>query len=444
MSDEHDAERTFQPTPKRLEQAREKGQVARSRELATAAVALSGAIALWWVGPELYRNCLRVFRTGLGFEREAAIDPDRMLAGLSTLSMDMLVAIAPLLGLVLVLGVGLLTGLSAVAALIAFDLAVIATALVLLFFFSKFYLLLRRAGEARRRPKELLTFSLPVYASDLLGSAGPQIRTLALGALETTASVGVFAVATQVNTVGQLFHSSFVMASMPIVSELHGQGAREQMKRFYQTVTKWTFTLNLPLFLIITLFPGPILSIFGESYVGGATALTILAWANLINTGTGICGVVIDMTGNTRLKLLNTVVTLLLTVGLSLWLIPQWGVNGAAVATLAAIAALNLLRLGQVYHLFRMLPYRRDFFKPVVAGLAAWAAVLALVHLWPVESDLIQLAVGIVVLFALYTGMLVLLRLSAEDRMVLQAFARRFTRGKPSRSRVPEDWQGWK
>jgi flagellar biosynthetic protein FlhB len=106
MSDEHDAERTFQPTPKRLEQAREKGQVARSRELATAAVALSGAIALWWVGPELYRNCLRVFRTGLGFGRETAIDPDRMLTGLSTLSMDMLVAIAPLLGLVLVATLG--------------------------------------------------------------------------------------------------------------------------------------------------------------------------------------------------------------------------------------------------------------------------------------------------------------------------------------------------
>ena len=106
MSDEHDAERTFQPTPKRLEQAREKGQVARSRELATAAVALSGAIALWWVGPELYRNCLRVFRTGLGFGRETAIDPDRMLAGLSTLSMDMLIAIAPLLGLVLVATLG--------------------------------------------------------------------------------------------------------------------------------------------------------------------------------------------------------------------------------------------------------------------------------------------------------------------------------------------------
>jgi len=106
MADEHDAERTFQPTPQRLEQAREKGQIPRSRELATAAVALSGAVALWWVGPELYRRCLGVFRSGLAFDREAAVDPDRMLAGLSVLSLDMLIAIAPLLGLVLVATLG--------------------------------------------------------------------------------------------------------------------------------------------------------------------------------------------------------------------------------------------------------------------------------------------------------------------------------------------------
>ena len=106
MADEQDAERTFQPTPKRLEQAREKGQIPRSRELATAAVALSGAVALWWVGPELYRRCLGVFRSGLAFDREAAVDPDRMLAGLSVLSLDMLIAIAPLLGLVLVATLG--------------------------------------------------------------------------------------------------------------------------------------------------------------------------------------------------------------------------------------------------------------------------------------------------------------------------------------------------
>ncbi|MBK8687347.1 MAG: flagellar type III secretion system protein FlhB [Betaproteobacteria bacterium] len=106
MAEEQDAERTFQPTPKRLEQAREKGQIPRSRELATAAVALSGAMALWWMGPELYRRCLGVFRSGLAFDRARAVEPDRMLAGLSGLSVDMLLAISPLLAMVLVATLG--------------------------------------------------------------------------------------------------------------------------------------------------------------------------------------------------------------------------------------------------------------------------------------------------------------------------------------------------
>lgn len=106
MAEEQDAERTFQPTPKRLEQAREKGQIPRSRELATAAVALSGAMALWWMGPDLYQRCLGVFRSGLAFDRAGAVEPDRMLAGLSGLSVDMLLAISPLLAMVLVATLG--------------------------------------------------------------------------------------------------------------------------------------------------------------------------------------------------------------------------------------------------------------------------------------------------------------------------------------------------
>jgi flagellar biosynthetic protein FlhB len=106
MAENNDAERTFQPTPKRLEQARDKGQVARSRELATAAIALAGAISLWWVGPELFRRCLGVFRMGLALDHSAATAPDRMLLGLSSLSADMLLAIAPLLGMVLIATLG--------------------------------------------------------------------------------------------------------------------------------------------------------------------------------------------------------------------------------------------------------------------------------------------------------------------------------------------------
>ena len=46
MAEEDGQERTEEPTPRRLEQAREKGQIPRSRELSTALLTLGGSVAL--------------------------------------------------------------------------------------------------------------------------------------------------------------------------------------------------------------------------------------------------------------------------------------------------------------------------------------------------------------------------------------------------------------
>ena len=48
MADQDDADKTEQPTPKRLREAREKGQVPRSRELSAAAVVAAAGLAMYW------------------------------------------------------------------------------------------------------------------------------------------------------------------------------------------------------------------------------------------------------------------------------------------------------------------------------------------------------------------------------------------------------------
>jgi len=106
-------------------------------------------------------------------------------------------------------------------------------------------------------------------------------------------------------------------------------------------------------------------------------------------------------------------------VGLNVLLIPRWGMVGAATASLAAVAINNLLRLIEVYILFRLLPYNVSFLKPVTAGLAALAAALALGRLLPAEASLLYAAVNVIILLAAYVGAILLLGLSEEDRSVL-------------------------
>ena len=98
MAEDSDLERTEEPTGRRLEQAREEGQVPHSRELSSFLVLLSAAAVLWVFGAWAVRQLERVMRKGLSFGVEdlRGASPsfgERMLDS----SLDALLALSPLL-----------------------------------------------------------------------------------------------------------------------------------------------------------------------------------------------------------------------------------------------------------------------------------------------------------------------------------------------------------
>lgn len=102
MAEESDLEKTEQPSPRRLEKAREEGQVARSREWVTFALLASGAAALWGTSGLLDAHVGAAFRHGLQFERAAAFDPAFMLASAQAMGLEALAGIAPVLAVLAV------------------------------------------------------------------------------------------------------------------------------------------------------------------------------------------------------------------------------------------------------------------------------------------------------------------------------------------------------
>lgn len=98
MADESssDEEKTEEPTPRRLEKAREEGQVARSRELSTFMMLIAGVAGLWSMGTLLYGQLGLMMEQALLFDRGIAFDSARMLAHLWLLGSNILVALVPL------------------------------------------------------------------------------------------------------------------------------------------------------------------------------------------------------------------------------------------------------------------------------------------------------------------------------------------------------------
>jgi O-antigen/teichoic acid export membrane protein len=168
--------------------------------------------------------------------------------------------------------------------------------------------------------------------------------------------------------------------------------------------------------------------LFGKSFVSGSTGLVILAFSNLVSAATGICGVVIIMTENVWLNTTNSVVRLVSTLALSLWLIPTGGVVGAAIATAASLILVNLLLTVEVFALFRLLPYNKAFVKPVIAGILSAVATYGTIHGVFKSESTGSAVLGIAVCLTVYVGAILLLGLSDEDRMVLRRLYSRLSR----------------
>lgn len=102
MAEESGQERTEQATSKRLREAREKGQIPRSRELNNMVMMLAASGGLVLLGQGMLNGLLEILRKGLRMEREAALAPDAMTRFLGQLLGDGLFLLAPFFLLMIV------------------------------------------------------------------------------------------------------------------------------------------------------------------------------------------------------------------------------------------------------------------------------------------------------------------------------------------------------
>ena len=107
MAEENDnsQEKTEEPTPRRLEKAKEEGQTARSKELATMAVLLAGAGGLLIFGTSLGASIESIMRDSFVIERSAIFDTRHMSVQLILAAKEAAWALSPILVMLLIAAV---------------------------------------------------------------------------------------------------------------------------------------------------------------------------------------------------------------------------------------------------------------------------------------------------------------------------------------------------
>jgi flagellar biosynthetic protein FlhB len=103
MADDNDAERTEEPSQRRLQQAREHGQVPRSQELANFATMIGGSAVLVATGAHVFARLGDIMQSGLSIDVASIADPDSMKATLGASMFQAIMLLLPMLGTIVVL-----------------------------------------------------------------------------------------------------------------------------------------------------------------------------------------------------------------------------------------------------------------------------------------------------------------------------------------------------
>jgi O-antigen/teichoic acid export membrane protein len=196
-----------------------------------------------------------------------------------------------------------------------------------------------------------------------------------VGMLASTEEVGIYGVTAKLVTLIAFPIGALSAIIPPMISSIHTSGDLDELRKVVRGSARWTLSIAMPIVLVLILEGDFILKyVFGDKFVYGYTALLILVAGQVINTGSGLVGFFLQMTGGHKVYMKITIFFSIANVILNFLLVPRFGINGAAFSTAFCLAMINIMSVWVVYNRSSVLTLARGIgfdgiFCSAVAGL---------------------------------------------------------------------------
>lgn len=233
--------------------------------------------------------------------------------------------------------------------------------------------------QPQYRPREILKFSWPLIFTEPLAKFTGFIDVIIIGVFAASYEVGLYRSASDLASAMTLILMSFAFLYLPIGSDFIAKGENKQWKDMNARVARWSAVMAFPLFATLFFFPEEVLvTVYGEQYIEAASSLRILAVAYYGNAMVGFTGLNLAIAGMTKTQLVVFFCGFVLNVAGNAILIPVYGIEGAAVASLLSIFAINGTCLVVLKWKFGIHPFARQYihnlgFMLLTASVGAWS-----------------------------------------------------------------------
>jgi len=236
-------------------------------------------------------------------------------------------------------------GMNLLGIAIAFNLAIIISASILIFLVIKRIVIKLKVGKIIENYSEILKISWPLAFVGIINLFLTITDTIMLGFFRTSSEIGIYNAAVPTAQLLFIIPFAFLGLFIPVLTGLYAEKKEKDFSLTYNNSNKFITLMNVPIWLFMFVFASSVLLIlFGKPYEEGKYALMILSSGMFFSyTFSSTSRALLTVIGKTRFILYTLLISGALNFLLNLYTVPKYGIEGAALSTAFSLFTLTLL-----------------------------------------------------------------------------------------------------
>ena len=228
--------------------------------------------------------------------------------------------------------------------------------------------------------RDFLFYTLFMITAALAGNVIPMLSKFFVAGKTGFHLAGVFTIATNIAALVEMPYRSLGAISRPHISDAMAKQDVKQADALCKTVALHQFIAGTFVFFLIWINIDFLFDLLpnGDIYRLGKWAVLILSLSRLVYSTLGVTTTVLSYSKYYYYSLIFTILLAGMSIGLNIWLVPKWDINGGALANVASYLVYFILLVAFIRWKIGVMPLSKKLL-PVVAVILV---LFALNWLW--------------------------------------------------------------